>query len=68
MAFPNAAHDDCVDVVAYAARVAGAHWLPAESGLLADARRISADDGAISQAYAAATGASNGLDFMSIDY
>jgi predicted phage terminase large subunit-like protein len=30
-AFPNAAHDDTVDVTAYAARVAAAHWLPMES-------------------------------------
>lgn len=27
-AFPNGAHDDCVDVTAYAARVAVEHWLP----------------------------------------
>lgn len=39
LAFPNAAHDDVVDVVAYAARVAAAHWLPQMSAVEADARR-----------------------------
>jgi predicted phage terminase large subunit-like protein len=29
--FPNVAHDDQVDVGAYAARVAIAHWLPPET-------------------------------------
>lgn len=29
--FPNAAHDDQVDTVSYAARVALAHWLPAQA-------------------------------------
>lgn len=29
--FPNTAHDDQVDCMAYAARVAIAHWLPSES-------------------------------------
>jgi predicted phage terminase large subunit-like protein len=29
--FPNGAHDDQVDVTAYAARVAVAHWLPAQA-------------------------------------
>lgn len=31
VAFPNAVHDDVVDVVAYAARVAAAHWTPAQA-------------------------------------
>lgn len=30
-AFPNAAHDDTVDVTAYAARVAATHWLPMQT-------------------------------------
>ncbi|MFD1547004.1 phage terminase large subunit [Nonomuraea guangzhouensis] len=68
LAFPNGTHDDCVDVVAYAARVAGAHWLPMESSEQVDARRASRDDGAIEQAYAAATGGGSGLDLMSINY
>jgi predicted phage terminase large subunit-like protein len=37
--FPNSAHDDQVDVMAYAARVAIAHFLPMESGAAVDARR-----------------------------
>jgi len=65
LAFPNGVHDDCVDVVAYAARVAGAHWLPAES---LPAARAGVDDGVIGQAYAAATGGAGGVDFMSINY
>lgn len=68
LAFPNAAHDDVVDVVAYAARVAGAHWLPSETSEQVDARRGSAVDDVIGQAYAAATGSSSGLDLMSINY
>jgi len=56
--FPNATHDDQVDVFAYAARVAIANWLPAES----DAAREAAVAGAsgqtqaIYEAYHAATG------------
>ncbi|WP_436759337.1 phage terminase large subunit [Streptosporangium sp. V21-05] len=68
LAFPNGVHDDCVDVVAYAARVAGAHWLPAETASLPGPRRTPVDDGVISQAYAAATGGAGGMDFMSVDY
>jgi predicted phage terminase large subunit-like protein len=68
LAFPNGSHDDCVDVVAYAARVAGAHWLPTEASVQVDARRASRDDGVAEQAYAAATGGSSGLDFMSVNY
>ncbi|MFI7125984.1 phage terminase large subunit [Nonomuraea sp. NPDC050153] len=69
LAFPNAAHDDVVDVVAYAARVAGAHWLPSGTADQVDARRAARhDDGPIGQAYAAATGASAGVDLMSMNY
>ncbi|MER7131247.1 phage terminase large subunit [Streptosporangium saharense] len=68
LAFPNAAHDDCVDVTAYAARVAAAHWLPQESAEQTTARRAPADDGPIGQAYAAATGGAGGVDFMNINY
>jgi len=67
LAFPNGVHDDCVDVVAYAARVAGAHWLPAESTSLPGGR-APVDDGVIGQAYAAATGGAGGVDFMSVNY
>jgi predicted phage terminase large subunit-like protein len=69
LAFPNATHDDVVDVVAYAARVAGAHWLPMESADQARARRaVPPLDDVIGQAYAAATGGSNGLDLMNLNY
>ncbi|MFI7468146.1 phage terminase large subunit [Nonomuraea sp. NPDC049646] len=69
LAFPNAAHDDVVDVVAYAARVAGAHWLPSETAAEVDARRSAAvAEDVIGQAYAAATGSGGGLDLMSLDY
>lgn len=46
-AFPNGSHDDVVDVVAYAARVVGAHWLPhepAESTLARDAAAAASPD------------------------
>jgi len=70
LAFPNAAHDDVVDVVAYAARVAGAHWLPMESAASVDARRaVLDDDGPIGEAYAAATGGSGtSLDLLNLNY
>jgi predicted phage terminase large subunit-like protein len=43
--FPNTAHDDQVDTGAYAARVALAHWLPAESADVASARDARLDAG-----------------------
>jgi predicted phage terminase large subunit-like protein len=43
-AFPNAAHDDTTDVVAYAARVAAAHWLPMEPAEVTHARDRAAAD------------------------
>jgi len=59
-----------VDVVAYAARVAGAHWLPMESAASVDARRaVLDDDGPIGEAYAAATGGSGtSLDLLNLNY
>ncbi|MGV9779842.1 phage terminase large subunit [Streptosporangium sp. NPDC003464] len=66
--FPTAAHDDQVDTLSYAARVVSAHWLPMETADQVDARRASRDDGVIGQAYAAATGNSGAMDFMSINY
>lgn len=70
LAFPNSAHDDYVDVVSYAARVVAAHWLPQESAAAVEARQAGrrADDGAIGQAFQAATGGSGGADFMSMTY
>lgn len=45
-AFPNAAHDDTVDVMAYAATVAAEHWLPMETADQTRARdaRLAASD------------------------
>lgn len=68
LSFPNAVHDDYVDIVAYAARVAAAHWLPMENTGRAGSRGSVYDDGPIGQAYAAATGGSTGLDLMTVDY
>jgi predicted phage terminase large subunit-like protein len=69
LAFPNGTHDDCVDVVAYAARVAGAHWVPAETAFETAARRASPrDEGVIGQAYAATTGGNATFDPMTVNY
>lgn len=69
LAFPNAAHDDVVDVVAYAARVAGAHWLPAETAAETEARRNRPrGDDPIGRAYAATTGGSADFDPMTVNY
>lgn len=40
--FPNVAHDDQVDVMAYAARIAIAHWLPPTTAEQDDAARATA--------------------------
>jgi hypothetical protein len=64
IAFPNAAHDDVVDVVAYAARVAAAHWLPAE----APARPSAGGAAPAEQVYAAATGGRDGIDLMTAQW
>lgn len=64
--FPNGAHDDQVDVAAYAARVALAHWLPQESAEQTRARRPAADPNTpITAAYTASTGHNGGgVDLM----
>lgn len=65
VAFPNGAHDDVVDVVAYAARVVEAHWLPAEP----PPRPASAGGGVSQQAYEAALGGRTDVtDFMTMQY
>lgn len=56
IAFPNSVHDDVVDVVAYAARVAAAHWIPQEPAYVTDMRR------------AAQRAASQDLDLMNTPY
>lgn len=69
-AFPSGTHDDQVDTLSYAARVVAAHWLRQESAETVDARRAGVpDEGAIGQAYSAATGGHpNGTDYMSLNY
>jgi predicted phage terminase large subunit-like protein len=42
--FPNASHDDVVDVLAYAARVVGTQWLPQEPADVTERRRAVGDD------------------------
>lgn len=49
--FPSGTHDDQVDTFSYAARVAAAHWLPAESP-----RRPRSEPDVSQQVYAATTG------------
>lgn len=58
--FPKAAHDDQVDVTAYAARVAVAHWLPAQAP--GDVERQMAAVLGSGQSAAIAAGASDGWD------
>ena len=55
-AFPTGTHDDQVDVFAYAARVAAAHWVPQEAAYLTDRRR------------AAQRASSGELDLMTAPY
>lgn len=65
ISFPNAAHDDCVDVVAYAARVDATEWLSQtdRQSLTKGQRGDGKSRDGISNAYESATGASsNGMD------
>lgn len=56
-AFNNGAHDDVVDVVAYAARVAAADWVPQPSAAEVDAMRAAHRESTTS-----------GVDLMTVDY
>jgi predicted phage terminase large subunit-like protein len=68
--FPSGAHDDQVDVFAYAARVTSAHWLPQETAEVVRAR--SNGNGPrpspIEDAFEAATGVPGGFDFTRLNY
>lgn len=64
IAFPNASHDDVVDVVAYAARVAAAHWLPAETPARPSARGVAPAE----QVFTAATGSRGDVDLMTAQW
>jgi len=57
VSFPNAAHDDCVDVTSYAAKVLATEWLsqPDEQSTRLPVNAETAS-GTIQEAYAAATG------------
>lgn len=66
IAFPNASHDDCVDVIAYAARVVAANWLgQADSTSGSRQKKMQSDtEMEISQAFQSAIGQqANGMDF-----
>jgi predicted phage terminase large subunit-like protein len=56
--FPNAAHDDQVDVLGYAGRVAITHWLPAQAPGEVEKQMAAASGGSavIEQAHQVATG------------
>lgn len=58
--FPMGAHDDQVDTLAYAARIASAHWLPPESP---GRDRPASATTAAESAFLAATGLAGGVDF-----
>lgn len=65
VSFPNAAHDDCVDVVAYAAKVIATEWLSQvdkQSATRSQPNGQSSDD--IAKAFQSQTGTSpNGTDY-----
>jgi predicted phage terminase large subunit-like protein len=65
VSFPNAAHDDCVDVVAYAARVVATEWLSqSDSQSVTRSQGNGQSPDKISNAFESATGApANGTDY-----
>jgi predicted phage terminase large subunit-like protein len=69
ISFPNASHDDCVDVIAYAARVVAAYWLgevDAKSRTVGN-KFESSTDTEINQVFQSATGQTpNGIDFENV--
>lgn len=71
VSFPNAAHDDRVDVVSYAARVHAAHWLGQRDteSLTKGLPSLPTTPDEISKAYQSATGiAPNGMDYESLTW
>lgn len=69
--FPNAVHDDWVDVVAYAARVSAAHWLPPQNQPGRRRPVPNAQTEPVGQAYEASTGNPYGVtdtDYMSLEF
>lgn len=69
VSFPNAAHDDCVDNVAYAARVVAAHWVSQVDTESLNQMVTRSTDTAIENAYTSATGTNSGdTDYMGLSY
>jgi predicted phage terminase large subunit-like protein len=69
VSFPNAAHDDIVDVVSYAARVHAAHWLGQRDSesITKGLPSLPTKPDEISKAYQSATGtAPNGMDYETL--
>jgi predicted phage terminase large subunit-like protein len=69
--FPTAEHDDQVDTLAYAARVASAHWMPPlDITVQRDHASALAVEAPLQRAYEAATGIPGTLDlgFGGLDY
>jgi predicted phage terminase large subunit-like protein len=66
-AFPSGTHDDQVDVLAYAVRVAATHWLP-EQLPPRSTRGADPDGDAIDRAYAAATGLGIHADLSALEF
>lgn len=64
--FPNAVHDDYVDVVSYAARAVYAHWLPPKNE--STPRSNGHTTTPIEQAHEAATGTSAQTDYMTAEW
>lgn len=69
VSFPNGAHDDCVDVTSYAARVVATEWL-SQIDRESITRNVTKRQGAdIDTAYQSATGVMpNGLDYEKMQY
>jgi predicted phage terminase large subunit-like protein len=64
VSFPNARHDDCVDVVAYAARVVATEWLSQTDRQSLSSHGNGQDNEAAKVAYESATGVTtNSTDF-----
>jgi predicted phage terminase large subunit-like protein len=56
VSFPNASHDDCVDVISYAARVSAANWLSQTDTQSLTRNRPKVNNRSIENAYESATG------------
>jgi len=69
VSFPNATHDDCTDVVAYAARVVATEWLSQVDKQSTKRAVKPAMPSDISKAYESATGQhANGTDFKTLGW